>query len=467
MNFIFLSFSHFFTFSFLSRFYSVGPEPCRPWSSALYRLAERVDLTMPSKIAVRDKQLIKQIKLLLEKHQMLSKSHKISALDSTSYIYSLGSPHETTAVLEPYVGRVEIIEFDDSDSDSVDKSLEAVVRQYLENASRSGVDLDVDHLMSRVPKRWSVYHPMVLFGEGGFDLDVWNSAFGSGITRSSFFGAVRTAFPATITHFAANRPIVESDIMRRPFNLVPLHGDFGPDPSDQLFDSPEAGDLEDAFWCHVVQNGIYQTWAPRYTMFSRGNIKEKKRVLDSFPNLKGLVVMDLYAGIGYFTFSYLANGAVLMCWEVNPWSIEGLVKGLAENGYKYKVFGRDDDLTRAQYEELRADGVRAFVFHESNDHVELRLLQLGKLPISHVNLGLLPTLQGSWGTVRAIRDLYTTQRMVAHVHENEHKDRFEELQTKISDFYGGENRILHLEKVKTFAPDVWHVVVDVEMGHTE
>ena len=88
--------------------------------------------------------------------------------------------------------------------------------------------------------------------------------------QKSIFGT------SEITHIALNKPIIESDIMRRPHNLIPIIGDFGPDISiDNKPPSPTESDFNRAFWCHVIQNGIYQTWAPKYTMFSRGNIKEK------------------------------------------------------------------------------------------------------------------------------------------------------------------------------------------------
>ncbi|KAF8001153.1 hypothetical protein HF325_004942 [Metschnikowia pulcherrima] len=171
---------------------------------------------------------------------------------------------------------------------------------------------------------------MVLFGTGSFDLEIWTSAFECQINKAHFFKSIAKAFTGKFTHFAINKPIIEDDVMRRPFNLIPLWGDFGPEPTPDLYSNPSESDLRNAFWCNAVQNGIRQTWAPRYTMFSRGNIKEKKRILDSYTSLHGKTVLDMYAGIGYFTLSYLSNGATVFCWEINPWSIEGLVRGLQE-----------------------------------------------------------------------------------------------------------------------------------------
>lgn len=413
---------------------------------------------MPCQIEIQNKQLIKPVKTILEHNGALSKSSKIKTIDGISHMYCSASSQEVEALLSSFENDIIVRQYEETYHDL---SFLGLVREFLLEQNAKSSTLDVHSLMSKVPKKWTIYPPMVLFGAGGFDSEIWTAAFSESVDSEQFFKSVRAAFPATITHFAVNKPIVETDILRRPFNLVPLYGDFGPEPSEDLFDLPESGDLHDAFWCHAVQNGIYQTWAPRYTMFSRGNIKEKKRVLDTFKNLEGLVVMDFYAGIGYFTLSYLANNATLLCWELNPWSIEGLVRGLAKNGYKYKLIREGENFSRAQYDELVAAGVRAFVFHESNENVSLRLAQWGQLPISHVNLGLLPSLQASWPIVKEVRDRFSLRNFLVHIHENEHKDNFLTLQQKIAGFFSSE--VTHFEKVKTFAPDVWHIVADIDM----
>lgn len=415
---------------------------------------------MPSVISVHDTRLLKPIKNILDSNNVLDKSHKIARVDSVSLVYALAPPLHVSSLLEQYSSQVEIAPWELS-AGPEDKTLVGTVQRYFDQITDSAKaqHVDFEELLSRVPKKWSVYHPMVLFGPGSFDLPEWERAFEK-IDQLLFFSFIRLAFPATITHFAVNKPIVEEDEMRRPFNLLPLHGNFGPDPSTDLFTSPSADDLQDAFWCHVVQNGIYQTWAPRYTMFSRGNIKEKKRILDTFKNLRGQTVLDLYAGIGYFTLSYLANGATLFCWEINPWSIEGLVQGLSENGYKYKTFTASDDFDATHYRAHLADGVRAFIFHESNEEAVRRLSGLAPLEISHINLGLLPTLRPAWAIAQHVTNHLSSTSVTVHVHENVHVDEFDSLRKEIGTFYGGE--VVHLEKVKTFAPDVWHVVVDVQ-----
>lgn len=417
---------------------------------------------MPCRVELRNRQIIKSVKNVLEANGALNKSSKIQLDDCVFNLFCSVSSQEVQTLLSEFASQITVVEHEEIPETSENFSLEGKIKLYLSHSNETFPDLDVSGLLSKVPKKWTVYPPMVLFNAGGFDSEVWQEAFLSFINKQDFFEYIKPAFPAIISHFAVNRPIIEEDILRRPFNIIPLHGDFGPEPNDQLFEQPQKSDLDSAFWCHCVQNGIYQTWAPRYTMFSRGNIKEKKRVLDKFQKLENLFVLDFYAGIGYFTLSYLANGATLLCWELNPWSIEGLVRGLAANGYKHKFVRKDEKLTKTVFEEEQKSGTRAFVFHESNENVINRLSLLGQLDISHINLGLLPTSQPSWPIVKAVREKYTQKIFQAHIHENEHKNNFEELKLKIGNFFSSD--VHHLEKVKTFAPDVWHIVADVDVS---
>ena len=132
------------------------------------------------------------------------------------------------------------------------------------------------------------------------------------------------------------------NILRSPVNLTPLYGDFGSTPTPQTISNPTATDFANALWVTARQNGIWQTWAPLYTMFSRGNVREKARILNLPTLTTGLdtasAAVDLYAGIGYFAFSYRKSSQALekgikqvLCWEINPWSVEGLRRGAEMN----------------------------------------------------------------------------------------------------------------------------------------
>lgn len=94
-------------------------------------------------------------------------------------------------------------------------------------------------------------------------------------------------------------------------------------------------------------------------------------------------MVDLYAGIGYFTFSYLTKGArALFAFELNPWSVEGLKRGLKANGF-HKIGN-------------------CHVYQESNEMCIQRLTEFQaqhpdfRLRIRHINLGLLPSSRQGW-----------------------------------------------------------------------
>ncbi|CUM67520.1 uncharacterized protein PRCAT00005219001 [Priceomyces carsonii] len=406
-------------------------------------------------VVVSDSSKIKRIKTLLEREKLLNRNRKIRKTGSLTYVFSTLTEY---AALESILGSED--EFDlvfySSDDLANESSLTTITRSYL--AERNVAEDRINQLLTYVPKKWSIYPPVVLLNPGTFDSSLWAEQFNMGIDKQDFCCTILShCFPSGITHIAINMPIAETDVMRRPMHIIPFSGDFGPEPT---FEEPTQQDFNDAFWCSVIQNGIYQTWAPRYTMFSRGNIKEKKRILDNFKCLQGQYVVDMYAGIGYFTLSYLANGATVFCWEINPWSIEGLSRGLKHNGYKYLVVKPEDVFNASIFSESVQLGIKAFLFQESNENALLRLSQLN-IPISHINLGLLPSSEQSWATSRSISQVISTLKsLIIHIHENAHVDDFDSVKDRARRSFPGFH-LEHIEKVKTYAPDVWHIVLDI------
>jgi tRNA wybutosine-synthesizing protein 2 len=263
------------------------------------------------------------------------------------------------------------------------------------------------------------------------------------------------------------------NILRTPSGLVMLHGDFGPSLSYETV--PSEKDFEEAFWVSTKQNGITQIWAPRYTMFSRGNIKEKARLLD-FHNLNQNIesrrlhkeevannsAVDLYAGIGYFVFSYVKMGVRVIGWELNPWSVEGLRRGAIANGWSVKIVRSHEVLDLME-------GQQIVVVLEDNRKAAQRLRVPGKYkmePIRHVNCGLLPTSEDSWEMTLEILD----GDGWLHLHENigmsDVKARTDEIEEVFMCWLKKTQdermaKVEHVEYVKTFAPGVWHCVFDV------
>lgn len=354
-------------------------------------------------------------------------------------------------------------------------------------------------LLTTAPKRYSIYSPLLLLPAGSFGNAEWNSYLS---TPDGQCLLKELAGVMGVTHVAVNAPIPASSTIRSPSLLKKLF------PASWVSAERLPERFEDALWVEATQNGIHQTWAPEFTMFSRGNIIEKARVL-SLPNLApSTEVADFYAGIGYFTFSYLKSGVGrVWAWELNPWSVEALRRGCSLNSWTCRVF------TSAEADGMAIDGWSSLppistpvqnkvkvphkkkqspasagvkgevvVFLESNEYATSRLCSLraaGKAAwVTHVNLGLLPTSRGGYqGAVEVVE-----VGGWAHVHENVKEgeiDAFgEEVRREMEEMWKielrgrrgetevdrdeGEVKLVGVNKVKTFAPGVWHVVYDVQ-----
>ena len=384
--------------------------------------------------------------------------------------------------------------------------------------------IDFSTLISSIPKRYTLYPPLLLLPPNAFSATPTWTAFTSQLSTQSLqvlYHSIIEAFKSQgITHIAHNSPISPtthhgtSNIIRSPTGLVPLYGDFG--PRNLLSDKhcppvqPSDVDFSAAFWVHTAQNGgIFQTWAPLWTMFSRGNVSEKARILGegTFQGLDGaegvlgqglreIAVVDMYVGIGYFAFSYLKRGVGrVFGWEINGWSVEGLKRGCGKNGWGVRVL-RVGEAGLVHDEEGRSgDEVLGRLVGELGKDKDLRLVAfqgdnrwarniMGKirvlsektagsegasswLEIRHINLGLLPSSRLSWEDAAHMLD----GNRVGWVHVHENVDIREMNQKK--DFVvqcfqahlGGSRQAScsHIEQVKTYAPGVMHCVFDVHI----
>jgi tRNA wybutosine-synthesizing protein 2 len=344
-----------------------------------------------------------------------------------------------------------------------------------------------DNLLKTAPKRFIIYEPMAVLPAGSFTQPPWTSLLQTidNNVRTSLWSLILSrlskAAGSELTHLAVTEGIPlrregddEENILRSPSGLRMLYGDFG--PSETAGGDPGEEDFERALWVSTKQNGIIQTWAPRWTMFSRGNVKEKARLL-SFPNSgseQQRWAVDLYAGIGYFVFCYASLGMRVLCWEINPWSVEGLRRGAAANRWSVKVVRGEEELA-CPLEEIMAGGEQIVVFLEDNQRAlpRIRMLQESGLTrdVAHVNGGFLPTSEPTWRMAWEMTD--RSSDVWLHLHENvgvhDMESRREALQSMVEGWATaspGDTRIpnvAHIEQVKTFAPGVWHCVFDVHI----
>lgn len=296
-----------------------------------------------------------------------------------------------------------------------------------------------------------------------------------------------------------NNDVNGSNILRSPTSFQPLYGGFG-DASKPFSDVT----VSETFWASATQHGITQVWSPLHTMFSNGNISEKARVRD-FQRLQPSTAIDLYAGIGYFSLFYRKHVADLVLgWEINPWSVEGFRRGAEANGKGTETLvvrgrgssvGEQLDLSLKKHKILgmHAEHMNGtMIFEYSNElaveHVEALRRVKSIPPIRHINCGYLPTSLPSWNT--AVRLLLSDSRRCAgqeehgretfgwvHAHENIATQDIEARATEVVSIFQGlsERRVAemqgddysvhvscaHVARVKTYAPGVYHCVLDI------
>lgn len=150
----------------------------------------------------------------------------------------------------------------------------------------------------------------------------------------------------------------------------------------------------------------------------------------------------------------------MWCWELSPWSVEALRRGAGMNGWAVVVVGAGEPVGEV------ADEVRLVVFCEDCAAAGERLR--GRRKARHVNLGLLPTSRGGWGTALEV----VADGGWVHVHENVGEGEVdgcvgvveEGLRVLEGEGRGREVVAVGVERVKTFAPGVVHCVVDVRVG---
>ncbi|NXL26858.1 TYW2 protein, partial [Glaucidium brasilianum] len=328
-----------------------------------------------------------------------------------------------------------------------------------------------EELERDVPRSWQRHGDLVLLSEDSFRAVLWEK-LGPALweTVASALGAQRVA----------RRGRVLPDGIRSP-SVTLLLGQDG--------------------WVEHVDNGIRYTFDVTKCMFSPGNITEKLRVA-SLP-CSGEVLVDLYAGIGYFTLPYLVHAAaafVHAC-EWNGHAVEALRRNLELNGVR--------DRCRIHHGDSRQVSSAAQRWAPQPPTLPLSRPLSFQLELwdvaDRVNLGLIPSSEEGWPV--ACRVLKKDTGGVLHIHHNvetlpapappqlraepgspeaQHpaEDRRKgtlglrirpewqrwaeataaRIQGLLAELHGQPwcTSILHIQAVKSYAPHVHHLVLDLE-----
>ncbi|XP_068104141.1 tRNA wybutosine-synthesizing protein 2 homolog [Hyperolius riggenbachi] len=289
---------------------------------------------------------------------------------------------------------------------------------------------DLEH---DLPHSWQRHNDLVVISEDCFRDPLWKQVGNELWTRVAQCLGVRRV---------AKQGRIQDDGMRSPKVTLVL-GDCG--------------------WVEHVDNGIKYSFDVTKCMFAAGNIVEKQRL--SKLCCSNETVVDLYAGIGYFTLPFLihATAAFVHACEWNPYAVEALRRNLELNEVSYKCQIHEGD----------------------NRQVALRDVA------DRVNLGLIPTSEAGYPI--ACKVLKKNSGGVLHIHhnvscypskqelniKNAEKDskswkkfkwrkcaEFTEMkiQNMLEQVHGTQwkTNILNIHKVKSYAPHVDHIVVDLE-----
>uniref|UniRef100_A0A8C9U4D9 tRNA(Phe) (4-demethylwyosine(37)-C(7)) aminocarboxypropyltransferase n=2 Tax=Serinus canaria TaxID=9135 RepID=A0A8C9U4D9_SERCA len=240
-------------------------------------------------------------------------------------------------------------------------------------------------------------------------------------------------------------------------------------------------------WVEHVDNGIRYTFDVTKCMFSPGNITEKLRVA-SLP-CSGEVLVDLYAGIGYFTLPFLvhAGAAFVHACEWNSHAVEALHRSLVLNGVRDRCHIHSGDSRQLQLQDV-ADRVNLGLIPSSEEGwpVACRVLKKdtgGVLHIHH-NVETRPApappqsavLLAERGSPEAASPAGEAQHRAQHGGEETLEARLRpewqrwaegtatRIQGLLAELHGRPWRssILHIQPVKSYAPHVHHLVLDLE-----
>ncbi len=267
-------------------------------------------------------------------------------------------------------------------------------------------DLYDGDLPGELPRRWERFSDVAIMPHGSFEADGWSP-------DETLWEAVAGALGA-----------------KRLARMGEVSGEFRESGVEML--------LGDDDWVVRRESGVDYGYPMTRCMFSAGNINERRRMGEVVS--EGEVVVDLYAGIGYYTLPALVHGraAVHAC-EWNPEAVKALRWGLDANGVGDRCLIHEGD-NKTNTESLAGVADRVF---------------LGLLPSSEEGLYVaLEVLSPRGGTL--------------HVHglapSKDHFSWVDEVLSNASSLRPGSSLSNSLTKVKSYAPHWDHVVLDLRVA---
>ena len=182
-----------------------------------------------------------------------------------------------------------------------------------------------------------------------------------------------------------------------------------------------------------LENGILYDFDVTKVMFASGNVDERERM--KMLDCTGETVVDMFAGIGYFTLpiAKFANPKKVIACEKNPDSYEFLVKNISLNGVEDKVIP---------------------VLGDNRD------LDMGMAFADRILMGY---VQITSEFIPKALEMIRPGGMI-HYHDTFYINEYEAKIREIFDGYcPGRYSIEGIREVKSFAPSVSHYVADIRI----
>ena len=275
----------------------------------------------------------------------------------------------------------------------------------------------MEHVFEFIPTKWERLDDLILFPKEAFTQPIWGEIIQD---KNDFFEQIATVLQGR--RIGRQQPIADDTIRSSQMELL----------------------LGDSGWVEVKDNGLFYGFDACKVMYSSGNVTERHRM--GSVNVEGEIIVDAFAGIGYYSLPLLVHGKathVHAC-ELNPESIKALNWAAEKN-----------------------DVSQSITIHKGDNQSTLPSL---RGIADRVLLGLLPSSEAAWKP--AISTL-KEQGGNLHIHMNVEEEHIEKwvkdtIQTCLD--YAQDNGrnwhcdYHHLEKVKWYAPRVRHVVLDVSFS---
>ncbi|KAI3382958.1 hypothetical protein SNEBB_003120 [Seison nebaliae] len=281
----------------------------------------------------------------------------------------------------------------------------------------------IDQLINDIPKKWKCRGDSIELKENDFQLEIWRKFKENKLLYSTICDVMKK-----------NRILIYRGVKNDKYRSPDVHQVYG--------DKNE--------WIITKENNVIFTFNFNRSMFCMGNGSEKSRLIKLMKNDD--IVLDMFAGIGYFTLPILVHTNVRRVYacEWNPFACEALDRALSLN---------------------RIDKNRCIINNGDCRNVG------PKNVASHCLLGLIPSSSIAYSPAIDALDM-RREECYLHVHTNVdlvpktrtspvvtvngiYREKSEEIMYELNKFTTvWMITISNIVKIKSYAPNIHHIVID-------